>query len=184
MPYINQPGGGGSGGAISGVTVTGAGAAGKVPVASSAAAGTWAFPPGFEINYTQITAPVNVVSTTEATGTTIISPGAIVFDGTAVLVEFFACTVKSDTSSTGDTTILSLFESSTQITRMAVVEALSIFAPNNFVVAAKYRFTPTAASHTYTITASTTSTSGTPAVLAGSGGTGGYPPAFVRFTKV
>jgi hypothetical protein len=181
VPYINQAGGGGTG-AISGVIVSGAGAAGKVPVASSAAAGTWAFPPGFEINYTQITAGVNIVSTTEATGTTIISPGAITFDGSLVMVEFFCYLLETGTTSASEVCV-SLFEGATQIARLAFVQtpaAVQLFVP----VYGLLRFTPSAASHTYTVTAFTTNATGTPKVAAGAGGTATDSPAFVRFVKV
>jgi hypothetical protein len=183
VPYINQAGGGGGSGAISGVTVTGTGAAGKVPVASSAAAGTWSFPPGFEINYTQITAPVNIVSTTEATGTTILSPGALTFDGTAVICEFFG-NLSLPTAAASNLLVVSLFEGATQITELGTWRT-EVTSPVPLAVAyCAFRFTPTAASHTYTITAFVSSTTGTPAVSGGPGGTGANPPAFVRFTKV
>lgn len=186
MPYINQPGGGGSG-AISGVVVSGTAASGDVPVASSAAAGTWAFPPGHEINYTQITSSVNVVSTTEATGTTIISPGAIVFDGTAVLVEFYAVAIDLPTAtSTSNSVVVSLFEGATQIARICRVLLDDLTSGQNGRMPGHgvFRFTPTAASHTYTVTAFATSVTGTPSIEAGAGGTGANAPAFVRFTKV
>ena len=139
--------------------------------------------PGFEINYTQITASVNVVSTTEATGTTIISPGAITFDGTAVIVEFYAYEVDTSTVGVDQSVLISLFEGATQITRLAAgfTQATASARTNN--VYGRFRFTPTAASHTYTVTAFTTDVTGTPKVRAGSGGTGALPPAFVRFTK-
>lgn len=178
------PSGTSASGAISGVTVTGTAAASQVPVASSSSAGSWAYPPGFEISYTQITGNVNVASTTEATGTTIISPGAITFDGTLVLVHLFCFAVQVDTSAAGDAVVLSLFEGATQITRMARADTVITTAGTNYNVNAFYHFTPTAASHTYTITAFATSTTGTPKVIAGSGGTGGSAPSFVRFTKV
>jgi hypothetical protein len=44
------------------------------------------------------------------------------------------------------------------------------------------RFTPTAASHTYTVTVFGSSAAG--AVGAGAGGTAAYVPAFIQFTKV
>lgn len=180
MPIIS---GGGSGGAVGGVVVGGTGASGKVPVASSASAGTWAFPPGFEISYTQITSNVNIASTTEATGTTIISPGAVTFDGTLVMVEFSGI-ISVDTALGGDATIVSLFEGATQITRLAQFISVSTTTQQSVTVNGRFRFTPTAASHTYTVTAFSTSATGTPKINAGSGSTGGNPPAFIRFTKV
>lgn len=169
--------------AVSGVVTTGTAAAGQVPVASSASAGAWAYPPGFEINYTQITSNANVTDTSEATATALISPAAITFDGTAVLVEFFCASVLTDTAAAGDQLIISLFEGSTQITRLAVLNSL-VTSQHREPVVGRYRFTPTAAAHTYKVTAFTTSTTGTPTLAAGSGGTAGMPPAFIRFTKV
>jgi len=155
--------------------------AGKV-VGSSGGVAAAVFPPGYEIGYAQITSSVNVVSTTEATGTTIISPGAITFDGAAVMVEFFAPAVVTP-SVAGAPVEVCLFESSTQITRLCVAYS-SAAANANLPMVGRYRFTPSAASHTYTVTAFVTSTTGTPAIQAGAGGTGALPPAFVRFTKV
>jgi hypothetical protein len=86
VPYINQAGGGSSG-AISGVTVTGAAVAGDAIIATSAAAGSWVFPPGHEFGYDQITSTVNVVGTTQGAGTTIITCAAHVFDGGPVMCE-------------------------------------------------------------------------------------------------
>lgn len=180
MPILSGSGGGST---LSGVTVTGTAAAGQVPVATSAAAGTWKYPPGFEIGYTQITGTVNVASTTEATGTTIISPGALTFDGGLVLCHFSGHMV-SDTAAAGDFLVVSLFEAATQISRLCLTRSLITATNNEQPISGFFRFTPTAAAHTYTVTAFATSTTGTPGVLAGAGGTGGNSPAFVRFTKV
>jgi hypothetical protein len=173
--------GGGGGGALSGVTVTGTAASGQVPVASSASAGSWSYPPGFEINYTQITANVNIASTTEATGTTILSPGAITFDGTAVLLTVYSPAIIMPTVSAAQV-IISLFEGATQIGRLCMLETTTT-TPVDVPVYLAYRFTPSAASHTYTITAFATSTTGTPAFGAGTPGTGTFVPGYARFQK-
>lgn len=146
---------------------------------------TYQFPPGHEIGYTQITAPVSIVSTTEATGTTIISPGALTFDGGLVLVHFFAPYVTRSSSGVSTELTINLFESTTEITRF--VPAFTDATANQNTsggVNGFYRFTPTAGSHTYTVTAWAQSTTGTPAVGAGAGGTTAFAPAFIRFTKV
>lgn len=139
--------------------------------------------PGYEINYTQITSGVNVTSTTEATPTTVISPGAITFDGAPVIAEFYAVIV----SPLGATSVLTvvLFESTTEIARLAELEQFGAGGSQQFVgtLYGRYRFTPSAGSHTYTVGAFVNSTAGTPAVGAGTGGAGN-PPAFIRFTKV
>ncbi len=139
--------------------------------------------PGYEFNYTQITAGVNVASTTEATGTTIFSPGPIMFDGSPVLVHFFSPAILTDTAAAADDVIVSMFEATTQIGRIANVRSGST-TQARLPVSAFYRFTPTAGYHTYTITAHATSTTGTPQVAAGAGGVATPLPAFVRFTKV
>lgn len=135
---------------------------------------------GGEINYTQITSSVNVTSTTEATPTTIISPGALTFSGADVMVEFFAFI--STPSSSTVALVITLFEGSTEIARIAEFEIFSSVT-NQFIgtLNGHYRFTPSAGSHTYTIGSFVNTTTGTPKVGAGSGGAGANPPAFVRF---
>ncbi len=156
---------------------------GKV-VGSVASAAAAVFPPGYEIGYTEITSSVNVASTTEASGTTIISPGALVFDGAPVLCHFFTPGLAWDTATQGDLLIVSLFEGGTQISRIALANTSITSVQAYLTVSGFLRFTPSAASHTYTITAFSTSGTGTPKVLAAAKGTGIYCPAFVRFTKV
>lgn len=180
MPYIS--GGGGAVTAISGVTISGTGASGKVPVASSAVAGAWQFPPGFEIGYDQITGNVVIASTTEATGTTLISCAAHTFDGSPVMVEFFASFFLTGTTAASDV-IVSLFEGATQISRIASMQTPAA-AQTGVPLIGRLRFTPTAASHTYTVTAFATNVTGLPQVAAGAGGTGTSAPAYCRFTKV
>jgi hypothetical protein len=181
MPIISGSSASGSG-AISGVTVTGTAASGQVPVASSSSAGAWGYPPGFEIGYDQITAPVTIASSTEATGTAIITCAAHTFDGSPVIGHFFTPELITGTVA-AVLIIISLFESATQIGRLLVVDtpgATQSAAP----CAGFIRFTPTAASHTYTVTAIASSLTGSPSVGAEGSGTGTKVPAFMRFTKV
>ena len=183
MPIFS---GGSSGGSLSGVTVSGTAAAGQVPVASSASAAAWAYPPGYEINYTQITTTANITDTSEATATALLSPGAITFDGGLVLVTFFCPRLVTSAGAASDATAVTLFEGATQITRLLSIRSEIAVAGNQFAgpVTAHYRFTPSAGAHTYTVCAFATDTTGTPQLTAGSGGTAGFPPTFVRFTKV
>lgn len=160
------------------------GANSKVLVADSTqtTGAKWDFPPGYEVGYDQITSPVNIASTTEATGTTIITCSAHTFDGAAVMCEFFAPYI-STPSTIVATVGISLFESTTEI---ALIDYIATGTMTNTIylpAIGKIRFTPSAGSHTYLIKAFVSSTTGTPAVGAGSGGTGGVPPAYVRFTK-
>jgi hypothetical protein len=159
-------------------------ASGQVFQGTGSGTGTLKNPPGFEISYTALTSTVNVTSLTEASGTTLISPGAITFDGGAVMCELFGlfttpngltCTVRA-----------SLFEGSTQIARLCTIFVGSS-SGNNQIIAnlmGSLRFTPSVGSHTYTVTGATNSTTGTPAFGGTAGGTAGDPPAYLRFTKV
>jgi hypothetical protein len=179
VPYINQAGGGSA--AIGGVTVTGPAVSGDVPVSSSVSAASWAFPPGHEFGYDQITAAVNIASTTEATGTAIISCAAHTFDGAPVIFSFFSPQVATGTAISS--VVISLFEGASQIGEICNIRnpaAQQDFWP----VYSELRFTPTAAAHTYTVTAFSTNLTGTPSVGAGAGGTGVNVAAFCRFTKV
>lgn len=178
MGFITNGGGGGGGGAISGVTVTGTAASGDVPVASSSSAGVWAFPPGYEIGYDQITANVTVSSSTEATPTAIISCAAHTFDGTAVLLQVFIPS-NQVAAAAGAEIVVVLFEATTELGRLGTFGGTTGVNGQGYY---GYRFTPSAASHTYTI--SGYQASGNATVNAGAAGTAAYLPAFARFTKV
>jgi hypothetical protein len=161
---------------------------GTVPVANIAAglAGqvlqgtgpTYAYPPGYEIGYSQITTSVTVSSSTESAGTAVISPGALTFDGGAVMVEFFSPAIFPGSSV--DVVIVCMFESTVEIGRLLAVENSASGVAVSGV--GRLKFTPSAGAHTYTLTAFRASVNGS--ISAGAGGTATYVPAFVRFTKV
>ncbi len=164
--------------------IPGGGAASQVVgYGGSAGTGAWVYPPGFEVGYAQITTGVNLTDTSEATATALITCTAT-FDGGPVIVQAFSYSVSMDTANVGDTIVFSLFEGSTQITRLWNAKSATTTTNNRVPMNAFYRFTPSAASHTFKLTATVTSTTGTPNMNAGSGGTAGAPPAFLRFTKV
>lgn len=136
---------------------------------------------GFEIGYDQLTTTVNIASSTEATPTTIMTCAPHTFDGSPVFLDVFAYLT---TSSVATVHQLVLFESTTEITRLAAV-SLAAAAIDIFPIRAGFRFTPTAASHTYIIAAFVNNTTGTQANVGGSTGSGANaPPMFARFTKV
>ncbi len=140
--------------------------------------------PGYEISYTQRTTNINVTSTTESSGTTILSPAAATFDGSPVLVHFFAPNMKTPTNAVNAELIVSLFEGASQITEILYAFTQATAVANTGAVNGFFRFTPSAASHTYTVTAFVTSTTGTPNIQAGTGSGTVLSPAFIRFTKV
>lgn len=182
MPIIS---GGASSGGLGNVTLSGTAASGNVIQATGANAATWVNPPGFEIGYDQITTSANVTATTEGTANTILTCAAHTFDGTAVLATFNCSGI--ETGSAASTVVhVMLQEGATIVSYMTILQAPNV-ASSRLIAPAMWalRFTPTAASHTYTVTAWATATTGTPAVDAGTGLTGtSLGPAWMRFTKV
>jgi hypothetical protein len=159
---------------VNGTSIPATPAAGQAPIATGTTAATWQYPPGFEIGYDQITTTVHVTATAEASGTTIITCSAYTFDGTAVLLHFYAPVFSNGNTSAA--LVACLFEGSTEIGRIGQ------FNNSTGTVNGFYRFTPSAGSHTYKITAFRVTADGD--IQCGAGGTGLYLPAFVRFTKV
>jgi hypothetical protein len=144
---------------------------------------SWGYQPGQEIGYDQITASVTVASSTEASGTTIISCAEHAFDGGPVLVQFCAPFIQPPATAGGDFVVVCLFEGATQITRLNAVQNPTSPSQMAAPTTSTYRFTPSAGRHTYTVTAFWSGHSGG-SVGCGVGGTGAYSPAFIRFTKV
>lgn len=77
MSPVISGGGTGGGGAISGVSITGTAAAGFVPLASSASAGTWSYP-SLTTAQASITSPVTIVTA----GTFVDGPSITIVAGT------------------------------------------------------------------------------------------------------
>jgi hypothetical protein len=155
---------------------------GKV-IGSAGSAAAAVFPPGFEVGYDQITSIVNISSTTEATGTAVISCASHTFDGAAVMAEFFTPRAILPQAGSNNIMTVSLFESATEIGIIALALDPSLTA-FHMPLSGRLRFTPTAGAHTYTVTAFVNNTTGTPQIVAGAGGTAAFVPAFCRFTKV
>lgn len=139
--------------------------------------------PGTEIAYAQITATVNITGTTEGTATAIISPAAITFDGTLCYVEFFTISLIPPGAAPGDESHVGLFESGTLICSLALCQNNVTNAASFNTTFGKQRITPSAGAHTYVVGGWANSTTNTPRVLAGAGGAGNNPPAWVRFVK-
>ena len=179
MPIVS------GGGTVGGVAVSGAAAPGQVIVASSSSAAAWAYPPGYQFGYDQTTAGVNLTGTTEGTATAVITCAAHTFDGGTVLCEFYTLILQTPNAAVADTAIVGLFESGTLINRVSFGRAVSVTAqqPQHPGYGA-FELTPSAASHSYVVAGWVSSTTGTPQVVAGTGGPGNNPPAWVRFVKV
>ena len=180
MPIIS---GGGGGGGLGAVVLSGAAAANQVPTASGSSAATWKYPPGFEIGRATITAAANATDTSEATATALITAGPFTFDGGAVVAEVYAPYFQSP-SPLGNSITVTLFEGATEIARLGIIASVVAGVTALAPLRASHIFTPSAAAHTYKVCAFVTSTTGTPQIGAGAGGTGAYAPAYLRFVKV
>lgn len=139
--------------------------------------------PGYEIAYDQITSPVNVVSTTEGTPTSIIPGTSKTYENVPYMFHFNSPHVDTPSVAGGFVAVL-LMEDGVSIGRIALVTtsaALSVGEGTSI----PFRFTPTAGAHTFGISAFASSTTGTPDVGAGAGGAAGtYAPSFLRVTRV
>ena len=180
MPIIS----GGGGGGLGAVVLSGAAAANQVPTASGSSAATWKYPPGFEIGRATITSNAVVTDTSEATATALITAGPFTFDGGAVVAEVYAPYMQSPSNAVGSTLTVTLFEGSTEITRLAFIACQVNTQNAATALRASHIFTPSAASHTYKLCGFVSSTTGGPIIGAGAGGTGAYAPAYLRFVKV
>lgn len=157
------------------------GLSGQVLKAADSSDVVWDTAPGAEIGYDQITANVTITGLTDATSTTVIAGSAHTFDGNPVIAEFYTPNVSMPTVN-NQAFIVCLFEGATQLARIADVRNQG--TAGGLPILARYRFTPAAGSHTYSIKAFVSSTTGTPIVAAGPGGVGTDSPAYLRFTKV
>jgi hypothetical protein len=159
---------------------------GSIVLQYSASDATWTapgvgdfLPIGWTFGYDQIVAPITVSSTTPSSGTSVIACPAHVFDGGAVIAEFYSPDVQPVAAGN---CILRLFEGVTEIGDIAVVVNASGGAPRVPVkTGLRFPTNPSAGSHTYTVTA--TQGGGNATVDAGAGGTTTSVPAYVRFTK-
>ena len=153
------------------------GAAGKV-LRSDGTDILYAYPPGYEFSYDELTAATtSITHTTEGTADTVIAGSAVSYDGsTAVLIDVYLALVNPSGSAS---LVIVLTDGGSAIGELGTYNtSAGIYAPFR----AARRLTPSNASHTYGVKAYTGSGTGT--VFAGSGGAGTKIPGFIRVTKV
>lgn len=143
-------------------------------VRSSALTVSGAFP-GQELAYGEFTSSVTSSATTEGGAIQVATSGAITYDGSPVVVEFFAPSVTH--TAAGTNVYFDLFDSGSALGFMS-----RFGVPANGVpVYLRRRFTPSAISHTYKVNVFTDS--GTASVNAGPGGASQLMPGFIRITR-
>jgi hypothetical protein len=144
----------------------------------------WAWPPGHEFDYSQITSPVTVSGTAEtsAGSTLVITGNAATYDGDPVILEFFSPAVTTASDAAGRDIRMGLYESTTFLGRLGLAQKDAAGTQDPYAPwFLGYRFTPTAGSHTYLLRAMRTGANAT--IQAGAAGATNYVPAYMRIIK-
>lgn len=148
--------------------------------------GTWpVLPlPTLEMAYVEFTTTKTATSSTETSAVTVVSAGAVTFDGsTKVRIEFFSPHMEpSDNSNQG---ILTLFDGNTSSPVGQLAWVFGGGSSSAYPIMAARELTPSAASHTYFvgILDGGAISAQHARVIAGSGGTGTLLPGFIRISK-
>jgi hypothetical protein len=133
-----------------------------------------------ELSYVERTTNLSVTATTEGTAQSIVAAAAITFDGsTRALIELFT---PAGLPATGAALWIVLYDGGSSIGQWGVYQATtSTTSLATSIYLARF-LTPSAASHTYSARAYTTT--GTSSIQCSTGGGGGNKvPAFIRITK-
>lgn len=142
--------------------------------------GTWAPPVGYELAYNQITTVVNVTVTTVASPQIVIEGTTRTYDGSPVLVEFYATVVVAPT---GSTIFLNLWDGATDLGIVGQVYLTSAVPALGSTLHGRRRLVPSAGAHNYRLLGWLASGTGG-AVYAAAGGAGQtHNPAFLRVTR-
>ena len=137
-----------------------------------------------EYDYVEATSPVTVSSTSEGSGTTIVSGTAVSYDGSTRICISFSCPYVSIAATTAQNVVINVYDGATAIARIVNIQyndsgSNALFVP----VHREYFITPTNGSHTYSIRAWKTAAGATVSIGAGASGATAYTPAFMRITK-
>jgi hypothetical protein len=201
-PIERSAGGGGGGGFTNPMTTKGdiiienavpaparlgIGTTGQALEVSSGGLPAWQNPPGFQLDYVEITASVTITAVTAATAQSIIDGNAVTYDGsTRVKIEFWAAAT-GNSGVTGMNFIADLWDGGTdagviaqQDLSSAVFTGANVATFNMNTYGARL-FTPTAGAHTYHIKG-WEPTGANAIVRAGNGGASTYFPAWYRVT--
>lgn len=133
---------------------------------------------GAEIQYQQVTAPISITATSAPAANLVVGSAAMTFDGSPVMLEFYAGVAQAPNVASGQMAI-NLFDGSTDLGYIAML----LGQQATTTVHVRTRLTPTVGSHTYSVKAwLPTGTGGN--IQAGAGGTAAtYQPCFLRVTR-
>jgi hypothetical protein len=135
-----------------------------------------------EVGYSQVTSDVTVTATSEATATAVVALGAITYEAVPHMIEFSAPDARPNTGAAGQNITFALFDSTTAVVGVWGRIATPAASGNLVPVRLGYRFTPTAAAHTYNVKCWVSVSSGL--VQAGAGGSATHGPAWLRITRI
>jgi hypothetical protein len=151
--------------------------------AGAAAANVWAFPPGHELDYVEVTSDVSVTTVDGGGFDTVVSGTSQAYANEAILIEFYANAVQPPGTASNNYLYFALFDGGTQLGNLTIALIANSASGQRYPVMAKRRLTPTAATHQYIVKAAI-GASGTGTVRAGNGTSGAAMPCFIRITKV
>jgi len=141
--------------------------------------------PGQELGYAEGTAgsPMSVTATTAATAQTVVTAPSVTFDGTPVMIEFFAPVISPANTPANSEMYLQLWDN-TAGTRIGYIGYISTPAANRDYksITVRRRMTPASGARVYSIRAHVNT--GTGQVYSGAGGQDTYMPAYIRITRV
>jgi hypothetical protein len=133
------------------------------------------------LSYVQFTSNVAISASSDAGSDTIVTAAAVTFDGsTLICVEFYAGAVRLPSTSDGQL-IISLFDGSSQVGRIAQYAPGVATANSNYPCFVCRYFTPSAATHTYSIRGWVYN--GTGSIFAGTGSGSASAPGYIRVTS-
>jgi hypothetical protein len=136
---------------------------------------------GSELDYVAFTGAVNISATTEGTANTIVTGSSVAYDGsTIVKLEFFAPETFLDAASRQLTIVL--YDGSSAIGVLGRVFGGTGHANARIPITVSRRFTPSNASHTYSIRGFTNA--GTQQVNGGASGTGALVAGHIQITRI
>lgn len=141
----------------------------------------------YELEYTETTtSDTSITATTSGTAETFITASAVVLDGsTRIAVEFYSSLVLTPGGANNRGTLVELWGAKDGGAAAAIAVIANPFGASNVsfgqqVLTCNY-LTPASGSWVYSIRAYVTG--GTGQILAGSGGAGAYPAAYIRISR-